>query len=210
MASFASTRAIKRYGFFPIWGILLAVLSACSHQAVQQSLNPSINHNTSADYEIGPQDVLEVLVWKNESLSRVVTVRPDGKISLPLIEDIQAAGRTALQVREDIAEKLKTYYKEPPPVSLIVQQVNSYVIYVLGEVQHPNQYMVKRGTTFLQAIALAGGFTPFASTNDVLVLRKEGEHNSQIAFKIRYKDLLSGKYQENNILLRPGDTIIIP
>jgi polysaccharide biosynthesis/export protein len=210
MASFGSTRAIKRYVFFPIWGILLAVLSACSHQAVQQSLNPSINHNESGDYQIGPQDVLEVLVWKNEALSKVVTVRPDGKISLPLIEDVQAAGRTALQVREDITERLMAYYKEPPPISLIVQQVNSYVIYVLGEVQRPDQYVVKRGTTFLQAIALAGGFTQFASTNDVVVLRKEGEHNNQIALKIRYKDLLSGKYQENNILLKPGDTIIIP
>src|SRR5919108_5078822 len=140
MASFGSARAIRRYGFLPILGILLSVLSACSRQAVQQSLNPFVNNDTSADYQIGPQDVLEVLVWKNESLSKVVTVRPDGKISLPLIEDIQAAGRTAPQVREDITEKLKAYYKEPPPISLIVQQVNSYVIYVLGEVQRPDQY----------------------------------------------------------------------
>jgi polysaccharide biosynthesis/export protein len=201
---------IKRYAFFAVWGILLSILSACSHGNVQQSSNSPIDHKVSADYQIGPQDVLEVLVWKNDALSKVVTVRPDGKISLPLIGDVQAAGLTPLQIKDDITAKLTAYYKEPPQVSLIVQQVNSYVIYVLGEVQRPDQYVVKRGTTFLQAIALAGGFTPYASTNNILLLRKGDENNSQPALKIRYKDILAGKYEENNVLLRAGDTIIIP
>jgi len=205
----STTDAIKRYGSFPVWGILLSILGACSHQPIQQSLKPTINQEISADYRIGPQDVLEVLVWKNDALSKVVTVRPDGKISLPLIGDVQAAGLTAHQVNEDVTERLKAYYREPPQVSLIVQQVNSYVIYILGEVQRPDQYAVKRGTTFLQAIALAGGFTPFASTNDILVLRKDGQNNNQMIFKIRHKDILVGKYEGNNILLMSGDTIII-
>lgn len=200
----------KPYVFFAVWGILLSILSACSHGTVQQSFNSPTDHKVSADYQIGPQDVLEVLVWKNDALSKVVTVRPDGKISLPLIGDVQAAGLTPLQVKDDITAKLTAYYKEPPQVALIVQQVNSYVIYVLGEVQRPDQYVVKRGTTFLQAIALAGGFTPYASTNNILLLRKGDENNSQPALKIRYKDILAGKYEENNVLLRAGDTIIIP
>jgi polysaccharide biosynthesis/export protein len=204
-----AANTIKGYGSFPVWGILLLILGACSHQALYQSLNSSTNHQISADYQIGPQDVLEVLVWKNEALSKVVTVRPDGKISLPLVGDVQAAGLTAAQLNQDIAEKFKTYYKEAPQVSLIVQQVNSYVIYILGEVQHPNQYVVKRGTTFLQAISLAGGFTPYASTNNILIFRKGDENTSQVAFKIRYKDIFAGKYEENNILLKPDDTIII-
>jgi polysaccharide biosynthesis/export protein len=179
-------------------------------QTISSAPGVPASHEISADYEIGPEDVLEVLVWRNEALSKTVTVRPDGKISLPLIGDVQVAGQTADQVREAITAQLKAYYKEPPQVSLIVQEVNSYVIYIMGEIQRPAQYVVKRGTTFLQAIALAGGFTPFASTNDIFVLRRGQENNGQTALRIRYKDIFTGKYQENNILLKPGDTIIIP
>jgi polysaccharide export outer membrane protein len=193
--------------------VMLSLLTSCVSPTTQASftnLDVMSGHEIAADYQIGPEDVLEVLVWKNEALSKVVVVRPDGKVSLPLIGDVQAAGHTADHVRIAITEKLKAYYKEAPQVSLIIQQINSYVIYIMGEVQRPAQYVVKRGTTFLQAIALAGGFTPFASTNDILLLRKSQESNGQMALKIRYKDILSGGYQENNILLKPGDTIIIP
>lgn len=160
-------------------------------------------------YLIGAEDVLEVNVWKNADLSKLVIVRPDGKISLPLIGELQAAGITALQLNEEITERLKAFHKGSPDVSVIVQQVNSYVIYLLGEVARPGQFVVKRGTTFIQAIALAGGFTPFASTNNVLVLRKGGENNGS-AVRIRYKDIVSGKGLYHNILLKPEDTIIIP
>jgi polysaccharide export outer membrane protein len=166
-------------------------------------------HEISADYQIGPEDVLEVSVWRNEALSKTVTVRPDGKISLPLIGDVQVAGQTADQVREAITAQLKAYYKEPPQVSLIVLQTNGYVVYIMGEVQRPAQYQVKRGTTFLQAVALAGGFTPFASTNDIVVLRKSDKNSEQIAIPIRSKDILSGKNLANNILLKAGDTIVV-
>ncbi len=168
------------------------------------------DQETSEDYKLGPEDVIEVLVWKNEALSKKVTVRPDGKISLPLIGDVDATGLTAMQVKAQITETLAAYYKEPPDVSVIVEQAKSYVIYLLGEIASPGQYVVKRGTTFLQALALGGGFTPFASKNDILLLRSSHEDKKQIAIKIRYKDILSGKYAENNILLKPGDTIIIP
>jgi polysaccharide biosynthesis/export protein len=203
---------LRIYGAFVVSILPVALLLACSNipmQASVASLETATDLDVSRDYEIGPEDVLEVLVWKNDALSKVVTVRPDGKISLPLIGDVQASGLTASQVTEIITGKLVEYYKEPPSVSLIVQQANSYVIYVMGEVQRPAQYQVKRGTTFLQAIALAGGFTPFASTNNMFVLRKANDNSQQVAIPVRYKDILSGKNLENNILLKPRDTIII-
>ncbi|MGH8068028.1 MAG: polysaccharide biosynthesis/export family protein [Candidatus Entotheonellia bacterium] len=194
-------------------GMLLAGLWSCANVPVQADLSTmdtTQDQETSEDYKLGPEDVIEVLVWKNEALSKKVTVRPDGKISLPLIGDVDATGLTAMQVKAQITETLAAYYKEPPDVSVIVEQAKSYVIYLLGEIASPGQYVVKRGTTFLQALALGGGFTPFASKNDILLLRSSHEDKKQIAIKIRYKDILSGKYAENNILLKPGDTIIIP
>lgn len=195
--------------------MLLLLLLSCSNRSAQLvpaqlSLNPTQDGDLSQDYQIGPEDVLEISVWKNDALSKVVTVRPDGKISLPLIGDVQAAGRTPSQVKEEVTEALKEYYKEPAYVSVIVQQANSYVIYILGEVKSPSQYVVKRGTTFLQAIALAGGFTPFASKNDISILRRDYKNSDQIAIKVRYKDILSSNRLEGNIILKPGDTIIVP
>jgi len=203
---------LRIYGTLAATILPLALLFACSSvpmQASVASLETATDIDLSTDYEIGPEDVLEVLIWKNDALSKVVTVRPDGKISLPLIGDVQASGLSADQVRDIITGKLTEYYKEPPSVSIIVQQANSYVIYIMGEVVRPAQYQVKRGTTFLQAIALAGGFTPFAATNDVLILRKGNDNSKQVAIPIRYRDIVSGKNVENNILLKPRDTIII-
>jgi polysaccharide biosynthesis/export protein len=189
--------------------VLLCFLYSCAKVGVEHPLDASAEPQSGDDYQLGPEDVLEVVVWKNADLSKVVTVRPDGRISLPLIGEVPAAGFTADQVREIISGKLTEYYKEPPSVSLIVQQANSYVIYIIGEVQRPAQYQVKRGTTFLQAIALAGGFTPFASTNNMVVLRRSIDNNKQIAIPVEYKGITSGRSLENNILLKPGDTIII-
>ena len=193
-----------------VWLMLLCLLSSCTKVVVQHPFDISAEPQSADDYQLGPEDVLEVLVWKNADLSKVVTVRPDGKISLPLIGDVQATGFTAAQVQDEITKRLTPFYQEPPQVSLIVQQANSYVIYILGEVGRPGQYTVKRGTTFLQAIALAGGFTPFAATNDILLLRNSHGDPQQRAAKIRYGDILAGKYRENNILLKSGDTIVIP
>ena len=189
--------------------LLLPLLYACSAQVA-----PSLTITTSGedvspsqDYIIGPEDTVEVQVWKNPDLSRTVTVRPDGKISLPLIGDVQAAGQTAAQLTEAVTEKLKTYYKEPAQVTVIVTQVNSYVIYVLGEVKGQGKYVVRSGTTFLQAISLAGGFTQFASTNKI-TLRRRGADSKESAIPIRYRDVLTGR--QANLILKPGDTIIVP
>jgi polysaccharide export outer membrane protein len=157
---------------------------------------------------LGAADVVEVLVWKNPDLSKTVTVRPDGKISLPLIGDVQAAGLTAAQLSEKIGEQLTPYYKEPTPVSVVVQEVNSYAVYILGEVRNPGKYVVKSGTTFIQAIALAGGFTEFASTNKITLLRRNDTNTKDIPMGIRYRDVVSG--HQNNIVLKPNDNIIVP
>src|SRR5262245_3801585 len=189
--------------------LLLPLLYACSARvAPSPTAMPSQEEEAlSQDYVIGAEDSVEVQVWKNPDLSRTVTVRPDGKISLPLIGDVPAAGQTATQLTEAVTEKLKTYYREPAQVTVIVSQVNSYVIYVLGEVKTQGKQVVRSGTTFLQAISLAGGFTPFASKNKI-TLRRRGADSKESAISIRYKDVMAG--QQANLILKPGDTIIVP
>jgi len=163
----------------------------------------------SADeYVIGSEDALEVMVWRNEILSRPrVVVRPDGKISLPLVGDIHAAGLTARQLKDDIEKRLKEY-EELPNVTVIVSEINSYYIYILGEVRSPGRYQLKSNISVLQAVSLAGGFTNWASPNSMVVLRRHGEKEEKI--KVRYKKIISGSKPEDNVVLRPGDTIIIP
>ncbi len=205
----------KIYGYLTIWLGMMALLFACAPSAVDVPPVPPESQSADAsesepveDYQIGPEDVVEVMVWKNEDLSRVVSVRPDGKISLPLIGDLKASGQTAEQLKASIAGALKQYYKEPPQVSVIVQQVNSYAIYILGQVQTPGRYVVKSGTTFLQALSLAGGFTPYAGTNRIVVRRQRASGQGEEAMRVRFKDVVVGKQQ--NILLKRGDTIVVP
>lgn len=160
------------------------------------------------EYVIGSEDALEIMVWRNEILSRPrIVVRPDGKISLPLIGDIQAAGLTPNQLKNYIEKRLKDY-QELPTVTVIVSEINSYYIYILGEVRSPGRYQLKSNISVLQAVTLAGGFTNWASPNSMVVLRRNGEKEEKI--KVRYKKIISGSRPEENIVLKPGDTIIIP
>ena len=160
------------------------------------------------EYVIGSEDVLEIMVWRNDILSRPrIVVRPDGKVTLPLVGDIQAAGFTAKQLKEDIEKRLKEY-QESPNVTVIVAEINSYYIYILGEVTRPGRYQLKSNISVLQAVSLAGGFTNWASPNSMVVLRRNGEREEKI--KVRYKKIISGSKPEDNIVLKPGDTIIIP
>jgi polysaccharide biosynthesis/export protein len=172
------------------------------------SNNHPINDFKSS-YVIGPEDVLEILVWKNENLSRVVTVRPDGNISLPLIGEVRAAGLDPEALRDEIVARVSEY-QIVPGVSVIVNEVNSYNVYILGEVNAPGKYQLKSNTTLLQVISLAGGFTPFASRNDIKVLRKKNLESQEEVFKIRYKDIVSKEDATQNIILKPGDTIVVP
>ncbi|MBX3237341.1 MAG: polysaccharide biosynthesis/export family protein [Nitrospiraceae bacterium] len=161
------------------------------------------------DYIIGPEDVLEITVWKNADLSKQVQVRPDGRISLPLIGDVSAVGRTAAQLTEEISSRLKSYM-ENPTVSIVVREVNSYQIYVLGEVNAPGKYPLKSKTTLLQAITIARGFTQVAARNKIVVFRfgKDGEGLNKI--KASYDDIVLRDGSDQNIELKPGDQIVVP
>ena len=161
------------------------------------------------DYFIGPEDVLDITVWKNADLSRQVTVRPDGRISLPLIGDITAVGKTAAQLSEDISAKLKEY-KEHPQVSIVVKEVNSYAIYVLGEVVKPGKYPLKSKTTLLQAITIASGLTPMAERNKIVVFRFAKDGGGRIKMKASYDDIVLRDGSTQDIELKPGDQIVVP
>jgi len=164
--------------------------------------------NVPSDYIIGSEDVLDISVWKNDDLSRVVSVRPDGKISLPLIGDVQAAGLTPNQLRDKIIDKLKLY-QETAVAAVIVQTVNSYRVFMVGEVNAPGVYQLKSRTTILQAIALAGGFTQFASKNSIVLIRKSPDGMSEEKIHIRFKDLVYSA-DDKNLVLKAGDTIFVP
>jgi polysaccharide export outer membrane protein len=163
----------------------------------------------TSDYYIGPEDVLEVIVWRNADLSKVVTVRPDGRISLPLLGDIEATGLTPTQLTTSIVAKLKQF-KETPTVSVILQQVNSYGVYVLGEVAKPGRYFLKSKTTLLQAITNAGGFTPMAARNKIVVFRWAEGQNREVKLKASYDDIVLKDTSNQNVILKPGDTIVVP
>ena len=161
------------------------------------------------DYIIGPEDVLDITVWRNADLSKSVTVRPDGRISLPLIGDVSAARKTIVQLTNDISKKLKEY-KENPQVSIVIKEANSYAIYVLGEVGKPGKYPLRTKTTLLQGITLASGFTETAARNKIVVFRFGKDGSRQIKFKASYDDIVLREGSDQNIELKPGDHIVVP
>jgi len=176
-------------------------------QASIKSASSSAPATADPNYVIGPQDVVDISVWKEPDLSKAVPVRPDGKISLPLINDVQAAGLTATQLAAQITSGL-TKYMTSPQVTVIVSQINSQRIYVLGEVTRAGSYTLLPDMTVLQALSDAGGFTAFANSKKIYVLRQESGKQQRILFN--YKDVVSGKDPSQNIALKSGDTIIVP
>jgi polysaccharide biosynthesis/export protein len=158
-------------------------------------------------FVIGNDDVLAINVWKEPDISRSIPVRSDGKISLPLVGELQAAGLTPLRLESDIASRLKNYISEPE-VTVIVQQVNSQKFNILGQVERPGSYVIANSPTVLDALALAGGFRDFAKKKSVYVLRQGASGESRIPFN--YKDVIQGKNMSQNVKLQPGDTIIVP
>jgi polysaccharide export outer membrane protein len=159
------------------------------------------------NYIIGAQDMLDINVWKEPELTRLVPVRPDGKISMPLLNDVTAAGLTPTQLASQITESLKKYVTNPQ-VTVIVSQINSQRVYILGEVNRAGAYPLLPAMTVLQALSSAGGFTQFAKEKSIYVLRPV--NGKQEKFPFNYKDVVAGKKSEQNILLRAGDTIVVP
>jgi polysaccharide export outer membrane protein len=166
---------------------------------------PDKPHDNS--FVIGNDDVLAINVWKEPDISRSIPVRSDGKISLPLVGEVQAAGLTPLKLEKDIADKLKNYISEPE-VTVMVQQINSQKFNILGQVARPGSYVLANSPTVLDAIALAGGFRDFAKQKSIYILRQGASGESHLRFN--YKDVSQGKNMAQNIKLQPGDTIIVP
>ena len=160
-----------------------------------------------AEYKIGPQDVLRVDVWKEPEITRTIPVRPDGKISLPLLNDVQAAGLTSLELGATIREGLKRYINDPQ-VTVTVTEINSRRIYVTGEVTRPGAFPLLPNMTVLQALSSSGGFTQFAKIKNIYVLRQED--GKQVKHPFNYKQVIAGKKPEDDILLEPGDVIVVP
>src|SRR5271170_6908030 len=158
-------------------------------------------------YVIGGQDVLDISVWKEAELTRVVPMRPDGKISLPLLNDVQAAGLTPTKLAEEITTSLKKFVTDPQ-VTVIVTVINSQRIYILGEVNRAGAYPLLPEMTVLQALSSSGGFTQFANTKKIYVLRTEEGKSDKYPFN--YKDVIAGRHAEENIVLKAGDTLVVP
>ena len=168
---------------------------------------PSPQHHDD-DYVIGPSDVLAVNVWKDAELSRTVPVRPDGKISLPLIGELQVSGLTVLQVQRMVAERLKEYISNPE-VAVIVQQMKSRTYAILGKIAKPGSYELGKPTTVLEAIAIAGGFLDFAKVSKIHIIRPM-DKGSPETLHFDYKKVIKGRNPEQNVELKSGDTIIVP
>jgi len=194
-------------------GILFIVLSSslwgqapAASPADAATAPGSKAHDNS--FVIGNDDRLAINVWKEPDLSRSIPVRSDGKISLPLVGEVQAAGRTPLQLEEEIGTRLKNYVTEPE-VTVIVEQINSQKFNILGQVVKPGSYPLAAAATVLDAIAAAGGFRDFAKQKNIYILRQgAGGRESRIAFN--YKDVIKGKNPAQNIKLEPHDTVVVP
>ena len=159
-------------------------------------------------FVIGTNDVLAINVWKEPDVSRSVPVRSDGKISLPLAGEVQAAGLTPLKLEQDIASKLQSFISEPE-VTVIVQQINSQKFNILGMVSKPGSYSLTNSSTVLDAIAAAGGFRDFAKQKSIYVLRHQ-PNGSEARLPFNYKDVVKGKNSNQNVKLQPSDTIVVP
>jgi|SRR5580658_2996084 polysaccharide export outer membrane protein len=175
--------------------------------AVQSEGTPRSSHSDDT-FVIGDDDVLAINVWKDQDLTKQVTVRTDGKISLPLIGDIQAAGRTPLQLEIDLTDKLKSYVNDPQ-VTVIVQEIHSLKFNILGQVTKPGSYPLTAGTTIVDAIAVSGGLRDFAKKKGIYVLRP-GATGAETRYEFNYQDFIKGKNVKQNILLKPHDTVVVP
>lgn len=163
--------------------------------------------SVGGDYEVGPEDVLEISVWKEKDLQREVLVRPDGWLTFPLVGNINASGKTAYQLEQEIRQRLRKYIPDPV-VTVSVVKIQGLKVFVTGRVAKPGEYMVGRYVDVLQALTLAGGLTPFAKESQIKVLRKEG--NKEVVIPFDYSEVKRGRRLEQNIKLRSGDVIVVP
>lgn len=158
-------------------------------------------------FYLGPGDVLEISVWKDEALSREVIVRPDGRISFPLIGDVVARGRTVEQLKQAVQDKIKTYVPDAP-VNVMVTKVGSPRVFVVGKVAKSGLYIMAQSLRVMQILAMSGGMTPFAKKDDIIIIRED--KGAQKVFKFNYSEVADGENLKQNIILEPGDTVVVP
>jgi polysaccharide export outer membrane protein len=195
----APTRRVSRRS---VIGIVIALSSFGIHFSYAQTAG------LNEEYRIGPEDVLEISVWKEEGLERQVLVRPDGGISFPLAGDVRAAGKTARELRREITKRIQKYIPDAV-VTVSVVKLSGYTIFVLGKVKQPGQFVVGRYVDVLQALTLAGGLTAYASEDDIKILRRDKTGKEQV-FSFDYDDMKDGKNLSQNIILKSGDVIVVP
>jgi polysaccharide export outer membrane protein len=198
----------RLYTLIPILGLVL-MLPLMAQQGAQKTPPVKDASETRPEplYVIQPNDLLEVFVWKQPELTRKVLVRPDGRISFPLVQDLQAAGISPGELKDRIEAKLKEYLNYPN-VTIIVEAIQSYRIYVVGKVQKPGALVIEKAVTVLQALALAGGFQDYAKDSEITIIRNQGQET--IVFDFNYRDVIKGKQATQNILLRSGDVVVVP
>jgi polysaccharide biosynthesis/export protein len=182
--------------------------ASVSTKASTQASTSPLTRPSKDEYIIGPEDVLAINVWKEPEISRSVPVRPDGKISLPLVGELPASGLTTDKLRDNIAEKLKEYISNPE-VIVIVEGVKSRSFNIVGKVGKPGSYEMAKPMTVLDGIALAGGFQDFAKSSKIYVLRREAD-GSRKMLPFNYKLVIKGRGLDQNVELQPGDTIVVP
>jgi polysaccharide biosynthesis/export protein len=168
---------------------------------------PAVSSEVDADYLIGPGDILEISVWKEEALTKAVVVLPDGRISFPLIGQVQAADRTVADLKQEITKRLVKYAPKEE-VNLEVKQINSMLIYVIGRVNQPGRFTLNTNVNVLQALSIAGGLNPFAKRNEIKVFRKEGGQTRILNFN--YDRVTEGARLEQNVTLKRGDVVVVP
>jgi polysaccharide export outer membrane protein len=204
---------MKKTIYVGIMGLLVFLISGqtvCAQTEKEIVLKKQAQAEVAADsdqYVIGPEDVLYIYVWREDALSRTVPVRVDGNISLPLVHEIKAAGLTPLKLKENLTERFKEFI-ENPNVSVTVMEANSFKVYVSGQVRTPGVYRLRSETTVLQIIPMAGGFTDWANQKKILIIRKENGKEKRIT--VNYKKIIKGSDPSSNIVLKAGDTVIVP
>ena len=193
-------------------GCFLAAAMLIATQAYSQQTAETDNNTKSlaisdTGYQVGAGDLLEISVWKDETLTQKVLVRPDGGISFPLVGSMQAAGKTATQLQQEITNKLEKYIPDAV-VSVALLKVDSNMVYVIGKVNKPGNYVAGTYIDVMQALSMAGGLTPFAAEGDIKVLRRE--NGSEVALPFQYSKVKKGEKLEQNILLKGGDVVVVP
>ncbi len=167
----------------------------------------SAQQSAGLEYRIGPEDVLFISVWKEKDLERKVLVRPDGGISFPLVGDMQVSGRTPLEVQDEIRSRLQRYVPDAE-VTVSVDKISGYTVFVLGEVNKPGQFTLGRYVDVVQALTLAGGLTPYASERNMQILRRQD--GREVTFAFDFRDIKRGRQLEQNIILQSGDVVVVP